>query len=358
MGVAFGCKPPIENYRDPLQDAMHAERIGHSVPGGGSGKPTVVRKSKTSKRAPTPGRYGGDVDRLQQLVERNWASRARHEELDAVDVESVFELLRRAVGRGTSRDEFTVAVRRATCRLGDGHLRIENRSASVRTVNSGLAVGAMNGGFVVLSADKRYEGSRRPRKGDLILAADDVSINDYVRTTCLRPGSTNAHRDYLAARSLSVQSRVAGEDPRPKTLTLRRKGKARTVTLNWKAARAQDGEAVCAKGQSLRPGVGLLALNSFSCPDLREFEEQLGAALADAGGTEHLIIDLRRNGGGADDQAKAAARRVVSTPTPWMRFRHHVKGSSPGAGFEVEPFEPEQGALVKAKQIWVLTGPG
>src|SRR5688572_6110680 len=134
-GATCRAAQPLE---DPFEDALHVPRVGREVPDDTAGAPPPETPAPQSRTKPTPGRYGTDIDALQRVVEKGWASRARHEELDGVDIDKVFEDLRTRVKRSTTRTELARAVRTALCRLGDGHLRLLETSRDVRTLDSGV----------------------------------------------------------------------------------------------------------------------------------------------------------------------------------------------------------------------------
>lgn len=348
---------PAEGVRDPFEGAIHVPRVGHTVPIGGSPEnPDVLGEEPVRRGKPTPGRYGGDIDDLQRVIEARWASRERHEAVDGVDLDAAFSALRKDVGRSTTRPEFAIEIREALCRLGDGHLRIIDSSMDARPIDSGLRVDVVGGAFVVTSVDERYAGGKYvPAPGDMVMSADGEPIGELGRRQCLRPGSTPAQREHLLARSLGSQSRIVDETPRPTSLGIRRKGRTHEVALDWRAA-SQGGAAACVQGRKLSEEVGRLDIESFACADTTVFEAELQRSLDTIGSVDDLVVDLRRNGGGEDAQARAAASRLVAAPTTWMRFRHHTKDAP--SGFSDEPFVPTPGKVVKADRIWVLTGPG
>jgi C-terminal processing protease CtpA/Prc len=357
LGLAAGCKPS-GSVQDPFEDALHVPRPGQSVPtmDGAAASPLDEPEAEPERGTPTPGRYGGDLDDLERVIEARWAARKRHEQIDETNVDAVFADLRRKVGLATTRPELAIAVRDAMCRLGDGHLRLVDASMEARALDSGLRVQPVGGAFVVTEVDGRYaDRAFAPKPGDTIVKVDGAPVGELGAKQCLRPGSTPAQREHLQAQSLGRQLRGPDESPRPKTIGVQRKGRTHQVKLDWRAPKS-DTPAPCVRGSKLAGGVGRLDIDSFACPDLATFEAQLEAGLDAIGDAKDLVVDLRRNAGGDDAQAKAAAARFVRTPTTWMCFRHH--DADPGAGFSDEPFSPTPGAVVAAQRLWVLTGPG
>lgn len=356
LALAPGCKPE-GRVEDPFEDAIHVPRLGHSVPvRHGSTESPLDEPSTDANGSRTPGRYGGDIDDLERVLESRWAARKRHEQLDDVDLAAAFADVRKKIKSSATRPELALALREALCRLGDGHLRIVDGSMEARQLDSGLRVDVVGGTYVLTSVDDRYrDRSFAPRPGDTVVKVDGRPVGELGTLECLRPGSTPAQRERLAAESLGRQARGPDEAPRPETIVVQRKGRTHTVKLDWKPPRT-GAPAPCVRGSKLAGGVGRLDIDSFSCPDLATFEAQLDAALDTIGDAEDIVLDLRRADGGDEAQAKAAASRFVRTPTTWTRFRHH--DAAEGAGFSDEPFSPKAGAVVAADRVWVLTGPG
>lgn len=356
LACVLACKP-VESVQDPFEHALHVPRPGQSVPTLDGETVTALDDTASSGRSErTPGRYGGDLDDLQRVIASRWAARERHEEIDGRDLDDTFADLRKKVRNSTTRPELAITLREALCRLGDGHLRVVDASMDARRLDSGLEVRAIGGAFVVTSVDERYDDRAfRPRPGDMVVKVDGAPVGELQTKQCLRPGSTPAQREYIAAESLGRQTRGPEESPQPETISVSRNGRTHKLKLDWRAPRS-DAPAPCVRGSKLAAGVGRLDIDSFACPDLAVFEAQLEDSLDAIGNASDLVVDLRRNGGGDDAQAKAAAARFVRTPATWMRFRHH--DAPAGAGFSDEPFTPVPAQVVAADRVWVLTGPG
>lgn len=355
LALACGPKGPVH---DPTEGAIHLPRIGQTDQ---YGRADDARPTQTdaAPRTTTPGTFGQDIDLLQRLAERNWASRARHEELDGVDIEAVFAEMRKALG--SSKDNpssFAIATRKALCRLGDAHFRLDEAAAGAKRWRSLVEVDAVAGAFVIRDVDKvAYENaSTRPARGDVVVKADGQPIAEWTKYHCLVPGSTPAQREVESARIFSSQWRLPDEKPKPAKITLRKpSGSTYTLTLKWRSDTSTTSSTPCVSGRQLDGRVGVLEIRTFAC-DAARFEQELQAGIDAMGRPKDVIVDVRDNPGGGDDQAKAAVSRFLSEAPAWMRFRHHVPGQTVTA-FADEPFVPAPGKLVKAKRVWVLTGP-
>lgn len=78
----------------------------------------------------------------------------------------------------------------------------------------------------------------------------------------------------------------------------------------------------------MEPRVGLLEINSFYCCDEfgqvsdKEFHGQAKRAAATLEDVNELIVDLRHNGGGRDQQAQIAASLLTEGSLEWFRYKH------------------------------------
>jgi C-terminal processing protease CtpA/Prc len=249
-------------------------------------------------------------------------------------------------------------VRRTLCELGDMHFRVAERPTGGKRLASGLGFDAVGGSIAVRGVDTRYDGGTQVNRGDVVVRADGEPIADWAAGHCLRPGSTPAQRELNLAQSLTSQWRIEEEKPEPEKLTLARPGGGTyTVAVKWRSATPPRKKRACVSGKKIDGKVGVLTIHTFACPDLATFEQQMTASLDEIGKGKDLIVDVRENGGGNDEQARAAAQRFLDTAPAWMRYRHHTTGAEVAA-FQDEPFEPGDGPKVKAKRIWLLTGPG
>jgi C-terminal processing protease CtpA/Prc len=356
LAIACGRNRPIH---DPTEGAIHLPRIGQTDQYGRADDARAIEGSDAAPRTTTPGAHGADVDQLQRLAERSWASRERHEELDGVNIEDVFGEMRKSLANNAKGTAFVVAVRKALCRLGDGHFRLDEKSAGAQRMRSGLQVDAVASSFVIRDVDKAtYEGaSNRPVRGDVIVKADGKPIAEWAKYNCLVPASTPAQREVESARLFSSQWRLPEEKPKPAKVMLRRpNGGTYTLSLRWRADTGGPDKQACVSGRQLDGRVGVLEIHTFACSDLARFEQELQAGITAMGRAKDVIVDVRDNPGGADDQARAAASRFLTEAPAWMRFRHHVPGQAVSA-FADDPFDPGDSKPVKAKRVWVLVGP-
>ena len=355
--LAIGCShPPIH---DPFEGAIHIPRYGHTDQYGRNADAVSGDPGDYDSRPETPGRFGRDIDQLQRLAERSWANRVQHEEVDGIRIGRIFADLRHEVGRTTDPYRFLKETRATLCQLGDMHFRVREWRAGGERYASGLDFSAVSGSLVVGGIDMRYEtGSSKVKKGDVVLKADDEPVLEWTERHCLRPGSSPGQRELNRAELLTHQWRIEGEEPEPKKLTMARpSGGTYSLTVKWRTVAPPRKKRACVSGRKVDGKVGVLTIHTFHCPDHAMFEEQMTASLDEIGRVKDLVIDLRDNQGGRDAQAKAAAQRFLDEAPAWMRFRHHEPGVEVTA-FQDEPYDPGDGPKVKAKRIWMLTGPG
>ena len=365
------CACPRKEYIDPNEGAIHLPRIGEVDQYGRTdhARPTEAEDPATARK-PTPGSFGADIDVLQRIAERSWASRERHEELDGVDIEAVFADMRKSLGTSTNPSSkertaaFPIAVRKALCRLGDTHFRLDEKSAGAKRHRSYVDFDVVAGSFVVSDFDKvLYDGGKGPSRGDVVVKADGQAIAEWSKFHCLVPASSPAQREIESARIFSSQWRLPEEKPKPAKLTMRRpNGGTYTLTLKWRADTSTGKRDPCVTGRQLDGRVGVLTIHTFACTDLARFEQELQAGIDAMGRPKDVIVDMRHYHAPAsadpiaDDNAQATAARLVTEAPAWTRYRHHVAGQAVGA-FADEPFEPAGKKAIKAKHVWVLTGP-
>ncbi len=323
----------------PLDGAMHLRDMGHE----GAYSASVDAKASAADRH---GRSAGN-DRfgpLASALEDRWVHRTIHAQ-EGVDVQSVMSLLREESTDARGGREVRDAVRRATCRLGDGNLEVVEPSGGLYS-DTGVQVRAENTVFMIEGTDGRYEDVG---PGDLLLAVDDVPVAQWRDTTCIAPGSSQGQREARLAASLE-RARAEREDGpgRAKTITVRRakSGKTRTVALKWQP----EDDPTCVEGTAITGEVGMVTVRRFDCT-AELFESQLTTALAEAG-SNHVLLDLRRVLENDWGNAATLTRHFVSVGSAWLARREGSSGA-----FEAVPLEGGETPLIEASGIWVLTSP-
>ena len=338
-GLACAPAPIIGEDVLPLDGALHLTDMGQAEAFGrnpDAGPPT--------SDAP-PSENG--VAALEAAVRDLWVHRQLHAE-EGIDPDAVIDLLREETAAAQGRGEKRAALRRATCRLGDGQLQLVERDGT-RFADSGVSVRAVGPAFLVDGTDDRYGGDLGP--GDAIMEVDGADVVRWSEMTCAGPGSTDGQRRALLAQSLERAPESHDEGRRrAKTLTVRRakSGKVREVKLQWR----EEGERTtmrCASGEAITGEVGTITVHRLDC-DPATFERELTAA-ADAAGSGHVLLDLRRVIGDDEANAQLLARRFSPASTVWATKRPGTSG-----GFPDVPL-PETGPPIQASSRWLLTSP-
>lgn len=320
----------------PLDGALHLEDMGRA--GAYGRNPDATPPSATAVAS------GDDVAGFEAALSKRWVHRDIHAE-EGVDVDAVLSLLREDLAVARSRGERRSAVRRATCRLGDGQLRVAQREGGLFS-DSGVSVRSVGPAFLVEGSDGRYDSDLGA--GDRIVRVDGVEVVRWADSTCAAPGSSDGQRREHLAQSLerSLASRH-GERRRPKTLTVRRAktGKVREVSLKWR----NEADAQCVEGEAITSDVGMVTVHRLDC-DPAAFANQLTSA-TEAAGSGNLMLDLRRTLGDDEANAQVLARRFAPAATVWASKRPAATG-----GFSSVAL-PEAGPPVQANARWLLTSP-
>ncbi|MBV1861604.1 MAG: hypothetical protein KUG77_24510 [Nannocystaceae bacterium] len=336
-GLACAAKPIIGEDVMPLDGAMHLRGTGHREAFGRSDS-AVVRPGTKPVDGADP--FGG----LDSALRKRWVHREVHV-AQGVDVGATLALLRQEAAAGRDRNDAEHAVRRATCRLGDGQLQMTERGGSLHS-DTGLQIRAVGPAFLLEGTDGRYGGALGA--GDRIVEVDGTEVLRWADTTCAGPGSTDGHRRGRLAESLERGRAGRSESRgRPETITVRRAktGKVRQVTLSW---RPQD-ETTCVTGEAITRDVGVLTVHALGC-EASAFDAQLTGA-AQSAGTGHLLLDLRRVTGDDARNAQVLARRFTPGAAIWASRRSGTQGA-----FSTVEL-PVAGPAIQAAQRWLLLGP-
>ncbi len=321
----------------PLDGAMHLRGTGHAHAFGR----TDAAAGKTG-REHTQGadRYAG----FEAALRERWAHREIHA-AEGVDVGSTLALLRDEVATDRGRGDARAALRRATCRLGDGQLQLVEPEGSLHS-DSGLRIRAVGPAFLLEGTDGRYGESLAP--GDSIVEVDGTELVRWADTTCAGPGSTIEHR--RARLATSLERGLAGRhesSPRAEVITVRRArtGKVRTVTLAWRP----EEEPTCVTGEAITGDVGVVTVHALGC-EPSVFDAQLTSAARSAG-SGHVLLDLRRVLGDDVRNAQVLARRFTPDASIWASTRPGTQGGFSNVAL------PDATPALAAAQRWLLVSP-
>jgi hypothetical protein len=303
-----------------------------------------------------------DIGHLHTAIDGWWAGRRVHE-ANGVDLAKTIERLRVGARNATDRWQFARLVREALVELGDAHLRLGvDWPVPDPPVASGLQLVDTVQGLAI--AAPHADSPAAP--ADLVVAVDDEPIDHYLASVRRMPGSTPAQRRWHAAVSLMWQHLLPDDLSPPASVTLARNGTTFDVPLVWRPAPMDTPTPRCVTSRRLEPDLGLLTVHSFGCRDELggvsdvEFRRQLDAASAVLIGVPDLVIDLRSNTGGRDQQARMLAESCISEPTTWMRFRHHGPEDHryPDAerSIETEVLQPVSIAPFASSRLWIAIG--
>ena len=312
--------------------------------------------------APPPARGRGavfteEVRLLRRMVDAWWVDRAAHEAADGVDVGVTFARLEARVATAATEAGYAVALREALASLGDGHLRLkETASLRPRALATGIELVGVREGVVVAAAPG---GSATV--GDRVVAVDGAPVDAYVAGVPLVPGSTPAQRQLHFLQQVARQERLPGESPSPTRLTVvGADGARRDLALAWTAASPAAAPGYCVRGRLLDAGTGFIDLATFTCATAERFERELRDAVRAVGGAARVVVDLRRNDGGADSLAALALPVFVRRPTRWNVYRRREPyADPPGASVQHWTTSPASDPAHRIEApLRLLIGPG
>ena len=311
---------------------------------------------------------------LCSLIKDWWANRQFHERVDAVNFDAFAARLRIRARGIKNLAEYAELLRDELWSLGDGHLRVESllRSKNV-AYSSNIGFTDTSEGDICVSWFNNivYQGTPA-REGDVLKIVNGLAPEEYCASVRLRPGSSSWQRRWIAITSLSYQERYAHEPPPFLEVVLQ--GELHStylLQLKWASIPRRHGLPTCVTSELLDDAIGYLSIRSFYCCDEfgqvsdREFQRQLVDAMARLGDAiADLIVDLRWNSGGRDEQAQMAASIFGKSRIEWFRYRHQ-EYDKVAANSELQiaylddfAWPPHITLPTVCARLWLLVGPG
>jgi C-terminal processing protease CtpA/Prc len=359
------CWRAIRQYESPFASVMRPsattdherarpERIHRAKPacGGREWTQRLPRRRKADAWRRCPGVSRDDIDTIDHLLARWWANRPTHE-ADGVDPGDVVARLRAGAAASSERWSFVRHLRSAMYDLHDGHLRLTSQWPSLLSSRSSSVV-------VVDTADGPTVAAG-PLAGAVIEAVDGQPIERHLDEVRREPGSTLRQRRSHALRSLTWREEMPGEVGAASALVVRHRTGVHDVALDWQLAPPRPTPR-CVSAHRPSPEVGVLLVQSFDCRDELNrpsdiaFRDQLADATRRLIGVTDLVIDLRWNGGGRDEQARALAAMCCAQPIAWVRYRH-VEAVGEGSEIRTEMLTTVGPTPFARTRLWLLTSP-
>jgi C-terminal processing protease CtpA/Prc len=304
--------------------------------------------------------FAPDVDILQDRLDHVWANRPIHEAVDHVDVPGILQALRQRSTGVSSIQNFAPLLRDAIAQLDDGHLRLASATPKI-AFDSGLSFQLTDVGVALFSVTQDRYGDLP--EGSLLVQVDDLAVSDYLQVKRNRGGSTPVMRQNIAIQLLNRQTLFADETPTPRRLMVTTPGGvSRAVDVQWRAE-AQPQVAPCVEGEMIRPTIGLLRVHTFSClgpgGDASEFVRQLGAAVQTIASAPQIVIDVRDNPGGYENESAWVLGLFVSGKIEWSRLRSLWPNVDPGPHPNlVDLTSYSLPTRLQGARVSVLIGPG
>ena len=317
--------------------------------------------------------FDDEIDFLYYIIRRWWANLIVHEQVDEINLEETFERLRQRAKETVDIWDYAVALREELWTLGDGHLKvIKSLHNNELLFKSNVLFAPVKDGVGLVSAESQAvvdDSSICPERGDLLVEIQGCPTETYLQSVRLQPGSSPMHRLWNAIISLSYQERFLNEVTSPTEVTLQKEnGEFYLLPISWLPLSKNRPTPNCVRSEMVDKDIAYIEIRSFSCRDEfgqigdAEFYRQTMSAATTIESFDHLIVDIRRNCGGRDQQAQIASSLFSTEPMEWFKYRHREPYKS------IKTLEPEMvytnplmwsvPKSFHSAQLWFLIGPG
>ena len=268
--------------------------------------------------------------------------------LRGVDWEGSRVVFRPAAADAKTTHDFYELLRRMIAPLRDAHTRVFSPEEKFdwwnpRFITVGLTVREVQGEPIIVSVEpKSAAADAGVRVGDIVVAVDNVTPNEFVARRTHDPALSTAAR-FRAVRSMfegvagtSLTVTWKNKHGRVKSVVLQRYWSQRTLGFRF---RQQD-------------EIAIISLDAFTKTIASDFLKQLPTMTKDVRG---IILDLRGNGGGDAEAMADIASGFLQTGINLGKFADRS-----GASFELitTPFLPKVSSFTAptALPMVVLTG--
>lgn len=238
---------------------------------------------------------------------------------------SVIKDLEKLLKTHELNDQNIPVINKVLNRIGDGHVVIyKNNSEPTPIFESSLEF--YLGSKVVKSCSNC--SPQIPSGKYRIIKVNQQSLGKYIQEKSNTvSASTWWGMKYRVLRSLSLNDHAPEIE-----LKLRSSdGKIIRTKLNWTHNRPQS--KICASGERLKENIYKLNVLSFWCDDpanrnesrkaiLQRFKDQFDQAVSQIKTDDIIVLDLRENGGGSDQEVEYVLNTFNKNPVFMYKFQH------------------------------------
>jgi carboxyl-terminal processing protease len=271
--------------------------------------PALSDRPRTSL---TPAERGEILDEVWQTVYERYYDPA----FKGVDWRAVKEKYRKPVQEAANDDAFYTVVKQMLGELHDAHTRFhtprERRERELQlTVSVGLIVSEVEGQPVVSSVEPDSEAARAGVKpGMIVRTVDGKPIADKLAEAKANVAASSSEQ---ATRLRVYRRLVAGN---PGTVLKLGLEPADGTRLDVSLTRVTASDAASVQYRKLASGAGYIRLSLWKEPAHSRFK----TALDNLRDTKGLVIDLRENPGGEDEEVLKIAGNFFKTRVQFGKF--------------------------------------
>ena len=273
-----------------------------------------------------------EIKIVYNIIKRFWAHKNIHDYANNKNLKKVVAKINKIINKNNEKYEYAKRLRDTLFSLQDGHLRLivpQNEGGCY--YKSGIYFKEFKEGIGIINVDPAMYGDELKKSliGSIIIKINDNLVNDYINNFTLKPGSTKDHIKANAISALSYQELLPSEDPYPQTIVLTNAvGKKRRINLKWYKINKLT-TYKCLSMEDISKNTGLLRVKSFykidelGCLSTISFLKEVKQILPLFQDKNTIIIDLRENCGGIDDQAQILASIFINTNKEWLFYKHN-----------------------------------
>lgn len=295
-------------------------------------------------------------ERLLSLIEEKYANLYYNNEPHK---RAVVEDLRGYLKNHPLNDQTIEEVKTKLNHINDGHVIIFDDRKEKNTVYSS-GVKFLIGSEIIESCMDC--NPILPKNKYQILEVNNLSYADFYQQSQFEvAASSEWGRHYRVSRLLTQKSNNAEVVLKVKDLS----GKSITTTLKWKVMDSK--KSACVTGERITPDIFKVHVASLWCDEssgtswnreqiVENFRNQFDTVMNEANEQDKIILELRENGGGGDEEVKYIINAFIEKPVLLYHFKYLTK-THPGNMKWITEYLPFIKRPLWAADEYEYTGP-